>query len=112
MNDVDHVLLKKPAEEIYKFGLSTLHARIKCMVYILHIAHRAEFFHVSINSCGEFVDFEKFRSCCHATARKFVELYSWYYMPSSVHKLLIHIHFVRIIIKYMKTIILKKKVYH
>ncbi|CAH0399489.1 unnamed protein product [Chilo suppressalis] len=41
-------------------------------------------------SCGEFVDVEKFRQYCAATARKYDELYEWYYMPSSVHKLLIH----------------------
>lgn len=31
--------------------------------------------------------FEKF---CHSTAELFVKLYPWFYMPSSVHKILIH----------------------
>lgn len=32
----------------------------------------------------------KFKEYTLETARKFVELYPWYYMPTSVHKLLIH----------------------
>ena len=33
---------------------------------------------------------EKFREYCLETARLYVELYPWYYMPSSMHKILIH----------------------
>lgn len=35
------------------------------------------------------IDIEKFQVYAEATARKFVELYFWYNMPTSVHKILI-----------------------
>lgn len=35
-------------------------------------------------------DFDKFRVDLNFTADIYVSLYSWYYMPSSVHILLIH----------------------
>lgn len=41
-------------------------------------------------SCGYTVNVEAFRNYIRKTAEKYVQLYSWYYMPSSVHKLLIH----------------------
>lgn len=33
---------------------------------------------LQVISCREFVDVDKFRAYCHAPARKFIELYSWY----------------------------------
>lgn len=164
MNDIDIVLQRSPSEDIYKFGLSSLHARIRCMECILHIAYRLDFKQwqakgetlkqqlairkkniqnqfrtelgllvdmvkqgagssndgntsrrffanseataqitgvdeelirrfgviLQVISCGEHVDVEKFRQYCTATAHRYVELYSWYYMPASVHKLLVH----------------------
>lgn len=41
-------------------------------------------------SCGYKVKTELFREYALITARLFVELYPWYKMPASVHKLLIH----------------------
>lgn len=41
-------------------------------------------------SSGFNIKCDKFREYALETARKFVELYPWYYMPTSVHKLLIH----------------------
>lgn len=41
-------------------------------------------------SCGEPINVEAFANFTHDTAQKYVDLYGWYYMPSSVHKLLIH----------------------
>lgn len=41
-------------------------------------------------SSGHNVKCDKFREYALETARKYVELYPWYYMPTSVHKLLIH----------------------
>ena len=41
-------------------------------------------------SCGYEIDVQKFKDYSIQTARKFVELYPWYYMPTSVHKILIH----------------------
>lgn len=41
-------------------------------------------------SCGYEIDIKKFENYSLQTARKFVELYPWYYMPTSVHKILIH----------------------
>ncbi|XP_018404085.1 PREDICTED: uncharacterized protein LOC108780770 [Cyphomyrmex costatus] len=41
-------------------------------------------------SSGYNIKCDKFREYTLETARKFVELYPWYHMPISVHKLLIH----------------------
>lgn len=41
-------------------------------------------------TCGFAIDVAKFREYTVNTARAFVDLYKWYYMPTSVHKLLIH----------------------
>lgn len=41
-------------------------------------------------SSGYAVNIEAFRVYARETAEKYVELYSWYYMPSSIHKILIH----------------------
>lgn len=40
--------------------------------------------------CSEKVDACKFRVYAYETAELYVSLYSWYYMPSSVPKVLIH----------------------
>lgn len=39
---------------------------------------------------GEIIDVPKFKEYTKITAEKYVELYDWYYMSSTVHKLLIH----------------------
>ena len=53
-----------------------------------------ERFHVILRvtsiSCGLEVDVQKFQYCSVGTARLFVNLYPWFYMPTSVHKILIH----------------------
>lgn len=36
------------------------------------------------------IDTNAFNSYATETARKFVEIYPWYYMPASVHKVLLH----------------------
>ena len=41
-------------------------------------------------SSGHNVNCDKFRKYYLQTARKYVNLYPWYYMPTSVHKILIH----------------------
>ena len=41
-------------------------------------------------SCGHNVNYDNFLHYCGDTAKFYVELYPWYYMPPSVHKLLIH----------------------
>lgn len=41
-------------------------------------------------SCGYAVDPDAFRNYAKVTAEKYVQLYPWYNMPSSVHKLLLH----------------------
>ena len=41
-------------------------------------------------SSGEKINMEKFKLYCDETADLYVQLYSWYYMPASLHKLLIH----------------------
>lgn len=49
-------------------------------------------FHVILQviSSGYDIDNEKFKDYCVNTARLFVALYPWYYMPTSIHKVLIH----------------------
>lgn len=39
---------------------------------------------------GEPINNEEFEKFARLTAEMYVELYGWYYMPSSVHKLLLH----------------------
>lgn len=41
-------------------------------------------------SSGEKINVSKFREFCFDTAKLYVELYPWYYMPSSLHKILMH----------------------
>ena len=36
------------------------------------------------------IDVEAFRKYCYDTAKQYVELYKWNYMPTSVHVILIH----------------------
>lgn len=43
----------------------------------------------TINS-GYSINLEEFEKFCSATAELYIEKYRWYYMPQSVHKLLIH----------------------
>lgn len=54
-----------------------------------NLIHR---FHVILQaiSSGYDIDEEKFKDYCVNTARLFVALYPWYYMPTSVHKVLMH----------------------
>ncbi|XP_071576607.1 uncharacterized protein [Temnothorax nylanderi] len=49
-------------------------------------------FHVILQviSSGHEINCDKFQEYAVETAKKFVELYPWYYMPTTVHKLLIH----------------------
>lgn len=164
MNDLDRIYQRTSDEAQYDYGLSTLHAWIRCFECMLHIAYRLDiqkwqvsteadkdkfksaktriqnelrekmgllvdipkpgygttndgntasrfFEHSALAasitqidedlikrfgvilqtiSCGYTVNVEAFRSYIRTTAEKYVHLYSWYYMPSSVHKLLIH----------------------
>jgi hypothetical protein len=39
---------------------------------------------------GKEIDVDAFENYGIETARLFVKLYPWYYMPSSVHKILLH----------------------
>jgi hypothetical protein len=41
-------------------------------------------------SSGENINIDKFEVYCWETAELYTNLYSWYYMPPSVHKILIH----------------------
>ncbi|XP_071580634.1 uncharacterized protein [Temnothorax nylanderi] len=45
---------------------------------------------LQVISSGHVINQEGFKQYTLETARQFVQLYSWYYMPTSVHKLLIH----------------------
>lgn len=163
MNNLKSHKLRDNNEEMYQYGLSSLHAWIRCMECLLHIAYRLEvkkwncrgadkesinnrksviqrvfkeecgllidvvkqgagttndgntarrFFRnkattariTGINeeliensyvilqtiASGERVELTKFSLFCNETAELYVKLYPWYYMPSSVHKLLMH----------------------
>lgn len=41
-------------------------------------------------SCGHNIISETFESYALETAKQFVALYPWFYLPSSVHKILVH----------------------
>lgn len=41
-------------------------------------------------SCGYDIDIPSFQKYAEETARKYVNLYKWYYMPTTVHKILLH----------------------
>lgn len=41
-------------------------------------------------SCGRQINVNEFRQYTQETARIYVKLYNWYYMPASMHKILIH----------------------
>lgn len=164
MNDLTKVTARPDNEDSYQYGLSTLHAWIRCMEMILHISYNfsfktwsatseekkrlkqekktlvqkrfrdelgliidqprqvsgntndgntarrffynascsAEITGVDMNlikrlyiilqalSSGVMINAEKFGSYAMETARIYVSNYAWYYMPSSVHKILIH----------------------
>lgn len=49
-------------------------------------------FHVILQviACGRRINVEKFHEFCKPTAELYVDLYPWYYMPVTVHKVLIH----------------------
>jgi hypothetical protein len=163
MNDLANVLKRKSDTSKYEYGLSTLHAHIRCFECILHVSYRLEIRKWKISGedkekcslqkkriqnelkekLGLLVDIPKpnfgttndgntarrffanyeivsqvtgidthlikrfgvilktlssgcsinavaFREYSTETARLFIELYPWYYMPSSVHRILIH----------------------
>lgn len=41
-------------------------------------------------SCGYDIDIDSFQNYALQTAKKYADLYNWYYMPTTVHKILIH----------------------
>lgn len=43
INNLDYLLKLNYCEEFYKFGLSTLHCKIRCMEYLLKIAYNSDF---------------------------------------------------------------------
>ncbi|KAH9629716.1 hypothetical protein HF086_001529 [Spodoptera exigua] len=163
MNNLKSLAQKENNEEVFQYGMSSLHAWIRSMECLLHIAYRLDFkkwscrgddkekmslrksaiqqafkkecgllidvvkqgvgttndgntarrffrdaettaritgidkdlierFHVILQTVasGESVDLSKFSEFCRDTAQLYVHLYPWYYMPSSIHKLLVH----------------------
>lgn len=164
MNNLDKIKNFKVKISFYEYGLSTLHAWIRCLECVLHIAYklgikkwqargdsdkalqketkikviddvrsemhllvdipkpgrgstndgntaRKFFKHPSLASnvtgvdenfikrlgvilrtmsSGYAINVEAFRTYTFDTAKLYVQLYPWYYMPSSVHKILIH----------------------
>lgn len=163
MNDLDEVRKRTFDDQYLAFGMSSLHAWIKCFECLIHIAYRLDiktwqiqkankasvdarkkliqnrfreemsllvdipkqgygntndgntarrFFQnpelssdiTGINlflikrfdtilrtiACGFEVNVEAFEKFCLDTAQLYVDEYKWYYMPQSVHKILIH----------------------
>lgn len=164
MNDLNKVVTREINVNLYNFGVSSLHARIRCMEYLLHVAYNSQFkrwsvrdanhknqreetkrkiqqefkeklgllidvikqgfglthdgntarqffteFEISAKitgldkelikrfaiilqtiSCGEQVNATKFGEFALETAKQCVSMFGWYYMPVSVHKLLMH----------------------
>ena len=54
-----------------------------------NLIHRFSIILQTIN-CSYTIDAEKFDTYCKETAELYVQLYSWYYMPNTVHKVLLH----------------------
>lgn len=164
MNNLESILNLTPNENLYDYGISTLHAWIRCLECCLHISYKItikkwqireddeknivkqrkqeiiqkireelnllvdipkqgygttndgntarKFFRkYSVTSAitgvdeeflkrlyvilttmcsGYEIDVDAFTQYCMATAKLFVERYPWYYMPSSLHRILIH----------------------
>jgi hypothetical protein len=162
-NDIDEILKKEICDDNLQFGISSLHAWIRCMECCLKLSYKLDikkwqtrkcdkdnfeankknvqqgfkerlgliidqpkqgygssndgntarrfFSNYSISaeitgvdeelirriyiilqamSCGFQIDVQKFQKYTEETARKFVELYPWFYMSPTVHKILIH----------------------
>ena len=45
---------------------------------------------LQVMACGHRIDPQKCKAFCDETANLIVQLYGWYYMPVSVHKVLVH----------------------
>lgn len=164
MNKIDIVVQKQIESEHYKFGLSSLHAWIRSMEYLLHVSYNLEIKKWSVRNAqdkiarlerkkriqqkfreklgllvdfvkqgvgttndgntarrffanssittnitgldegiirnfaillqviasGQQIDVEKFDRFARTVAELLVQNYPWYYMPVSVHKILIH----------------------
>lgn len=164
MNNLELIKGKHANEEMYKYGLSSLHAWIRSMECLLHISYKLDikswqardddaknkvndrkatiqvairretgllldvvkqgsgstnngnaarrFFENHIKSAeitgidaellrkicvilqcissGLKINIAKFRKFCYDTAKLYVDLYPWYYMPSALHKILLH----------------------
>lgn len=163
INDIDKVVIRNVNKDTYNFSISSLHARIRCMEFLLHVSYNLSFkqwntrdantkqqhdeakkriqeqfkkdlaLHVDVMkqgsgltndgntarrffsdvttaritglnealikrfaiilqviSCGETINAKKFGQFTLETAKLFVKDYGWYFMSSSVHKLLIH----------------------
>ena len=45
---------------------------------------------LGVISSQHFINVEAFRLYCYDTASKYVKKYKWYYMPTSMHVILIH----------------------
>lgn len=164
MNDLEGLKNRIEIEDNYKYGLSSLHAWIRLMECVIHIAYRLNFQKWSVRSeedkiqlkemkqriqkefkertgllidypkqgagnsndgntarrfvrdpnltseitgvdttlivrfgvilqtlaCGVKIDTAKFQIYATETAELYVKLYGWFYMPASVHKILIH----------------------
>lgn len=41
-------------------------------------------------NCGKAINAEKFGKYFYETAEFYIDKYNWYYMPASVHKILLH----------------------
>lgn len=158
--DVELVLKRPIDKSVFAYGISVLHARLRCLEYILNIAYKMEVQKWRVNetiyqirkstiqkqlrkdiglivdvvkqgfgttndgntarrffenyelvsaitgvnkdllfrfyiilttlACGYTINVEKFRTYALDTAKLCQQLYSWYYMPASVHFILIH----------------------
>lgn len=163
MNNLELVYSRPTKDNVYQYGISSLHMWIRCMECLLHISYNMDFkmwsardgnkrlkearkettqkefrektgllvdivkqgfgttndgntarrffrdfektasitklnpelirrFAVVLQtiSSGRTINIDAFKSYSKETAQLYVDLYPWYYMPSSVHKLLVH----------------------
>ena len=69
--------------------VSRVNAEIQNLKTREELIHRFQILLNTINSSKN-IDVGKFHTYCMDTAKLYVKLYGWYYMPITAHKVLIH----------------------
>ncbi|XP_076635462.1 uncharacterized protein LOC143348753 [Colletes latitarsis] len=96
-------MLQQEINEFHlRFGLSTLHTWIRFFECCLHLSYKLPIKKWQARSTeekqivkdpissGHDINLDRFKKYAVEVITRFVELYPWYYMPTSVHKIFIH----------------------